>query len=205
MSEVNDVKPREDLRTRISIAAQEIFAREGLEGLSMRKLAEKVGVTAPAIYRHFRDKDELINDLIIVGLEKLQTYLQPAMDVEDPYRRLRLLIDYYLDFAIEEPRYFDFAFLMPSHNVRQISEEIERHNWTTFRMSVEQVSTCMATGVFRQDDPLQTCVLIWSTVHGLVTLQRMERFGTDDAQFREIYTATVDRLLQALAPPTADS
>ena len=55
-------------QTRIFIAARELFDEDGLEGLSMRKVAEKVGITPMAIYRHFPDKDALLNALMLDGL-----------------------------------------------------------------------------------------------------------------------------------------
>jgi AcrR family transcriptional regulator len=190
----------EDIRTKISDAAQDLFLRDGLDGVSMRKVAEKVGVTAPAIYRYFRDKDELLNEIIRSGLEILEDYLKPALEADDPYERLHLLIDRYLDFAVEQPKYFDFAFLVPSRNMANIPEEIRRHNWTTFGMAVEQVAMCMEQGIFRHEDPLETSILLWATVHGLVILYRTERFGPNADQFRQTYRRVVDRLLDALKP-----
>jgi len=166
----------------------------------MRKIAEMVGVTAPAIYRHFRDKDELLNEIIVAGLESLEGYLQPAFDAGTPYERLNRLIDNYLDFALEQPKYFDFAFLVPSRNVRRFAEEIARHDWKTFRFALEQVALCMEQGTFRKDDAMETAIVIWAEVHGLVTLFKMERFGADVGQFRQIYRRSVDRMLAGLKP-----
>jgi AcrR family transcriptional regulator len=192
----------DDLRTRISEAAQELFRSEGLEGVSMRKVAERVGITAPAIYRHYRDKDELLHEIISIGLKILEDYLEPALQADRPYERLRRLIDRYLDFAIEQPQYFEFAFLVPSRNIHRIAEELQERNWPTFRRAVEQVALCMEQGVFRRDDPLETSILIWATSHGLVSLYRMERFGSDAEAFRAIYGRIVDRTLAALGPGT---
>src|SRR5262249_39085785 len=160
-----------DLRERITVAAQEMFASEGVEAISMRKLADRVGVTATAIYRHFRDKDEILDALISAGLAVLSDYLEPALKARDPERRLRGLIDAYLKFAVEQPKYFDLAFLVPSASTR-MSEELERHNRATFKMAIEQVAACMEMGVFRRGDPIETAVYLWSTAHGLVTLHR---------------------------------
>lgn len=190
----------DDLRSRISLAAQELFLRDGIDGVSMRRIADRVGVTAPAIYRHFRDKDELVAEIIAAGLRSLERYLEPALEGNDPYLRLRRLIDRYLDFALEQPSYFDFAFLVPGRSSRQIAEELEQHNRATFRLAVEQVATCMRRGIFREDDPLDTAILVWATVHGLITLHRMDRFGVGESGFREIYRRAVDRLLAGLEP-----
>ena len=190
----------DDLRTRITLAVQELFLRDGIDGVTMRRVADRVGVTAPAIYRHFKDKHELLNEIIIAGLKILDDYLKPALAADGPSARLRALIDRYVDFAIEQPKYFDFAFMVPSRKMEGISEEIEKHNWTTFGMAVEQVAMCVESGDFRRSDPIETAIMIWATVHGLVTLHRMERFGQEPELFRATYRRTVDRLFECLRP-----
>ncbi len=190
-----------ELRERISAAAQELYLREGVEGVSMRKIAEMVGVSAPAIYRHFENKDAVLDEIVVRGLRILEQYLRPALEAPTPRERLSKLIDNYLDFTLEQPRFFDFAFLAPpSRALGQLSEEIARGNWVTFKMAVEQVAACMADGVLVKDDPMETAVTIWAEVHGLVTLYRTGRFGTDERAFRRIYRQSVDRLLGGLAP-----
>jgi AcrR family transcriptional regulator len=188
-----------DLRARITIAAQELFASEGIQGISMRRLAERVGVTATALYRHFRDKEAILDELITAGLAVLSEYLEPALKAKDPERRLRGLIDSYLKFALEQPKYFDLAFMVPSASTR-MSEELERQNRATFKMAIEQVAACMQIGVFRPGDPIETAIYLWSTAHGMVTLHRMNRFGGDAEQFGRFYRGAIEQAMQALRP-----
>ncbi len=188
----------DDLRTRIARAAQELFVQGGVEAVSMRKVAEQVGVTAPAIYRHFRDKEELLDEIIRSGLGILEGYLRPAFDAATPEARLVRLIDRYLDFALEQPRYFDFAFLVPSRTISHMQDEIARHGMETFGFALRQVGLCMEQGTFKPDDPVQTAILIWAEVHGLVTLFKMKRFGPDEREFRRVYSGAVERLLRGL-------
>ena len=196
---VNTVRGSENLRARMISAAEELFLADGVEGVSMRKIADKVGVTAPAIYRHFKDKDELLGELINVGLQILQGYLEPALRAEGPLERLRQLIDSYFDFALEQPKYFDLAFLVPSHGMR-MADELGRHNRSTFMFAVQQVHLCMEQGIFRKSDPLETAIMIWAEAHGMVTLFRMERFGENPEQFRSIFQRTIQRLMDGLKP-----
>ena len=186
------------LRPRISAAAQELFLKEGLEGFSMRKVAEMAGISAPAIYRHFQNKDELLDEIITEGLKILEGYLRPALEAETPYERLSLLVDRFLDFALEQPRYFDFAFMIPSRSIGHLPEELAKRNWSTFQLAVEQVGQCMAEGIFRQDDPLETAIMLWAEAHGLITLYRMQRFGQQPELFRTIYRRSIDRLFSGL-------
>ena len=186
------------LRTKISAAAQELYLRDGIEGFSMRKVAEMVGVSAPAIYRHFKNRDELLNEIVVEGLNILGEYLRPALDADTPYERLVRMSDRYLSFALEQPKYFDFAFLIPSPGLGQVAEGLERPDWETFRLALEQVAACVEAGIFPPGDPLETAITIWAEVHGLIALYRTGRFGTDPEAFRAVYARSVERTLRAL-------
>lgn len=186
-----------DLKDRISQTAQELFLTEGVEGISMRKIAERVGVTATAIYRHFRDKEEVLEEIINSGLATLSAYLAPALKADQPYQRLRRLIDAYLRFALEQPRYFDLAFMVPGRS-SHISEQLARDTDLTFKIAVEQVVRCVETGIFRKEDPLEITVYLWSIAHGLVMLRRTNRFGGDVEQFTRLYRRTIDRAIRGL-------
>jgi AcrR family transcriptional regulator len=184
------------LRKKIADAAQELYLREGLEGVSMRRVAEMVGVSAPAIYRHFRNKNDLLNEIVVQGLRVLEDYLRPGLDADSPYERLLNMAENYLQFALEQPRYFEIAFLVPSQDVEAIPDEIEKRNFGTFKLALAQVSACMEQGYLKKDDPLETAIIVWAAVHGLVTLYRTGRFGAEPEQFRAVYRLSVRRMLR---------
>jgi len=190
----------DDLRQRILDAAQQLFVESGADGVSMRKVAELAGVSAPAIYRHYENKDDLLQEIIEIGLRTLDTYLQPALDASTPLERLERLAERFLDFSIEQPRYFEFAFMIPSRSIADMRTELNERNWVTFNLALEQIGACMEAGIFKKDDPLGAAITIWSGVYGLVALHRMHRFGPDDELFRQIYRASVERLLNGLKP-----
>jgi AcrR family transcriptional regulator len=186
------------LRSKIAAAAQELYLREGIEGFSMRKVAERVGISAPAIYRHFKNRDELLQEIVVEGLKILESYLGPALETGTPRDRLVRMADRYLDFALEQPKYFDFAFLVPSPAITGLAEEIAQPAWGTFRLCVEQVAACIEQGIFPDEDPLETAITIWAEVHGLVTLYRTGRFGRDPEAFRIVYRRCLERLMRGL-------
>ena len=189
-----------DLRIRISAAAHDLFLREGLDGFSMRRIADIVGVSAPAIYRHYKNKDELLNEVITAGLRTLEGYLQPALQAETPLERLQQLVERFLDFALEQPQTYHCAFMVPSKAIGQLSDELARHNWSTFQLAVEQVAECMETGVFKKDDPMEISIMLWAEAHGLITLFKMHRFGPDAELFKIIYRRSIERLFNGLKP-----
>ena len=109
---------------------------------------------------------------------------------------------------MEQPKYFDFAFLTPDRGITELAEELARPLWNTFRMSIEQITACMDSGLFERGDPLEISIMMWAEVHGLVTLFRHGRFGPDETMFREIYGKSVQRTLArsrgALTRPGAE-
>lgn len=164
----------------------------------MRRVAEKVGVSAPAIYRHYQNKDELLNEIIIEGLKILDDYLRPALSADTPYERLLQLLEGYLNFAVEQPKYFDFAFITPSRGIDRFPAELAKHDWTTFTSAVGQIYQCMDQGILKKDDPIETAITLWAEVHGLVSLYRVQRFGQSLETFRQIYWRAVQRILEGL-------
>jgi AcrR family transcriptional regulator len=187
------------LRHKIFEAARELYLKEGVEGVSMRKVADSVGISATAIYRHFESKDVLIQAVVVEGLTVLEDHLKPALAAGTAYERLRALIDGFLEFALAKPQFFDAAFLIPNP-IGPFGDEIVKHNWTTFQIALEQIAECMERGVFRRDDPMETAITIWAEVHGLVTLYRTGRLGGDEDAFRAIYRRAVERVLAGLEP-----
>jgi AcrR family transcriptional regulator len=188
------------LRERISAVTQELYLERGIEGVSMRKVAERVGVSAPAIYRHFKNKDELLSEIVVQGLRILEEYLRPALEQPKASERLRRMIDGYLEFALAEPKYFDFAFLTPSHDINRLADELAKPHAATFRIAIDVVADCMREGTFAPGDPLEAGILLWAEAHGLVTLFRTGRFGEDQEMFRQIYRRLTDRVLDGLRP-----
>ena len=78
-----EATPRSDrsplTRERVLLAAIELADRDGLDGLSMRRLGQELGVEAMALYRHVRDKDDLLDGIIEVVVGQIERP-KPAKD-----------------------------------------------------------------------------------------------------------------------------
>jgi len=177
-----------DTRERIVTEARELFLREGLEGFSMRVLAERVGVSAPAIYRHFDDKDALLATLIDGSFSTFASYLVRALSGRTPIERLRKTGEAYFSFALEHPRDYRLMFLTDCRELGfiRISEEIQARALGTFQFLVDRVKECMDAGLFVARDPLATALAVWSQTHGLASLWLLGNLDgkLDEAGFR---------------------
>lgn len=187
------------LRGKILKTARNLFAKEGVEGISMRRVADRVGVTAPAIYRHFDNKNALVQAVVDEGFELLESYLRDASSDVAPRARLDALLTRYLDFAFDEPLYFDSMFLLPRDDARRFPEGFEQRQSETFNIFLDHVIACMASRAFRKDDPLETTLTVWAQAQGLVSIYRAGRFGRRQDRFRAVFGRSINRILDGIS------
>jgi AcrR family transcriptional regulator len=195
-----------ETRDRILRESGELLREKGIAGFSMRGVAERVGVTATALYRHFEHKDALLASLLDEGFSTFTTYLMRALAGKTPLERLRRAGYAYFDFALEHPRDYALMFMTPCADLGldRVSENAKARMDGTFVFLVDRINECIAAGVCADHDPRTTALHIWSTVHGLVCLRLNGQLGELDAgAFRHHVDFTLDRIEASLAvaPP----
>ena len=100
---------RSDIRSH----ATELYLSGGLEALSMRKLAGRLGVTAPAIYRYYASKEEVLRDMVREAYRQSASYIYRALSAATPLERFRRAGEENLDFALTHPRWYEMMYLSP--------------------------------------------------------------------------------------------
>lgn len=164
----------------------------------MRKVAAELGLSATAIYRHYRDKEELLDAVAEEGFAVFRSYLDRALAASMPRQRIRGLALRYLDFALDHPHHYDFCFLIPRKNVRRFPREFVQRDDLTFHILSKQVELAMREGSIVVGDPVEIGLTIWAHVHGLIALYRAGRFGADEERFRNLYLRSVERLFAGI-------
>ena len=187
-----------ELKTRIASAARRILDDSGAEAISMRKIAQELGVSATAIYRHYRDKEELLDRITEQGFAVFARYLRTASQIGPPLRAVRAMSKGVLQFGLDHPELYDFLFLVPRANVRRFPHDFAAHRSVTFDLLLEKVTQGIEDGSFAADDPLEAALTIWAQVHGLISLYRAGRFGGDERRFRAIYGRSCERILNGI-------
>ena len=160
------------LREDILDAADELLVESGdEEAVSIRAIARRVGVTAPAIYLHFADKAELLFAVCERHFLALDVATEAAAATsDDPLESLRRRGAAYVRFGVENPEHYRILFMG-----RAGDTPVE---WTADRLVasaafghlVEAVERCIEAGVFRPMDPLTVAKGLWIAVHGLASL-----------------------------------
>ena len=174
-SAIRRKQQQEDLRAKILDAARELFVAEGVESVSMRKIAEKIGYSATTLYIYFKDKESLLHELCDRDFGTLQDSFKNIGRIADPLERLRKLGQAYIGFAIEYPSHYRLLFMTPHGPPCADDEhEIERGNpdQDSYAFLRATVVEGFAADVFRdeyQDADLLSQVL-WSSLHGVASL-----------------------------------
>jgi AcrR family transcriptional regulator len=171
---------------RIGTAAGKLLDREGAEAVTMRRVARAVGITPMALYRHFADRDGLLNALADLGFEDLATRVAgtrlPA-EVED---QLTAILNVFLDFALERPRLFELMFLLRREGARQFPGDFRAGRSPTAKFAAAALEAGMKKGVFRQDDVWEIAFETGALLQGLVMLYLGGRVGTSAEEFRAL-------------------
>jgi AcrR family transcriptional regulator len=142
--------------------ALELLEEEGPGGLSMRRLADRVGIRAPSIYKHLPDKDALEAAIISVGFERQADVFEIALhDADDP---LGAIARAYRDFALAHP-----------HLYRLMTERELRRDLLT--PGVEDRAARPIYEAVGHDRNLARAA--WAFAHGMTILELDRRFPPD--------------------------
>ncbi|MEU6561726.1 TetR/AcrR family transcriptional regulator [Nocardia nova] len=158
-----------ELRAEILAATRELLARTGnADSVSIREVGRLVGVTAPSIYRHFADKDDLIDAAVAEVFSELDAAIAAATDPADsPIARMREQGLAYVRFALRHPG----QYLVATGGVGSGPSTVDQVLGSgAFQRFSQTVRDAMDTGLITPGDPMPVVLELWSTVHGVVSL-----------------------------------
>ncbi len=199
-------REREGVKDLILNAAREIFLSEGYENTSIRKIATKIEYSPGIIYNYFKDKNDLLLALHDKAFEcKIEALFLSVQDIPDPLKRLQATGRSYLQYGIDNPQDYELMFILScTMEALAVKEEFWQDGAQAIGMLKENIKECMEAGYFRKDlDPDEISLLLWSQVHGLVSLYNKERlniYATEDRKelmFRtyEVFLSLIEKSL----------
>jgi AcrR family transcriptional regulator len=191
---------------RLLAAAWKLFAAGGIDAVSLRRVAVKVGVTPMAIYRHFANKDALIDALVIDALDRWSGRLA-AIDQDEPLAWLTTAGDEFLEFALDEPRRFEAAFLVRASSARRFPDDFAAGRSPAGRQFLPRLEELHRSGRIVPDaEPLEVVITFWALAQGLVTLHRAGRLAGGVGEFRALYRRSMRRCLASFVvdPPARE-
>jgi AcrR family transcriptional regulator len=160
-----------DLKNALIEAGIEILSKEGIGAFSLRKVAQKAGVSHAAPYAHFADKQALIAAISTEGYrmlyEKLETAIQHYNG--DPLRQLIEAAWAYTRFAMDDPDHFKITLSGVVEKEKDYPAFVEVSQ-KSFRLVVQVVEACQAAGILDRGPSDAVAISVWSLVHGFVSL-----------------------------------
>ncbi|MAG34370.1 MAG: hypothetical protein CL908_26135 [Deltaproteobacteria bacterium] len=179
----------------ILASAVAVFRSDGLEALTLRALAGRMGWTPAALYRYFDGKDALIAALRARGFAILREGLRSARSgAADPRDATRRIMRAYLDFAIAEPQLFQLAYQLDQRDSDTYPiVRVERERAFSEALAVGREA--VAAGILR-GDPLVATHVLWAGCHGLAALAIAGQFDLGCN-----YDQLIDPLLEQLTVP----
>lgn len=178
-----------DLRHALVEAALDLLAEGGTEALGLRELARRVGVSAAAPYRHFKDRQALIQAVAAAGFEKFDIAISGAKDGVAPEAQFAAMAEAYVRFALDHPRLYRLMF----------SSELGKFEDPELRRAADAAYAGLAVAAAKEDpgSPGEAAISAWAFVHGLSMLLL-------DGQLLGVTPQTADPLIRKLARRSVD-
>jgi AcrR family transcriptional regulator len=159
----------EQLRDEILDAATHLLLETGhVKAVSIRSVAQRVGVTSPSIYLHFADKDALLDAVCARYFEKLDEEMQQvAVGQPSAIDVLRAQGLAYVRFAMKTPELYRIATMGESRPGSDVDTALNSSAFVHMRASVESL---MGEGVYPAGDPVAKALELWTVAHGVAAL-----------------------------------
>jgi AcrR family transcriptional regulator len=184
-------------KDRIFNAAKTVLEHEGMHGLSMRRIAQESGMSPMSLYRHFADKDALLNALMADGLTAWEERVR-AITTKAPLQWLERLTDEFLSFALEEPHRFDAAFFLPAPKARQYPDDFAAGRSPVIAMTVAKIDQARAEGLLGDTRALDIALTLSALAQGLISMHRARRF-LGEAEFAALYRSVLRKCLRSFS------
>lgn len=170
MAQAWQQKRSEEMRGRILEAAHRIVSEEGVEALSIRKVAKEIGYTAPIIYHYFENKEQLLACVLREGYGRILTAVEPLNSSLPPAEAIRVSFARYIEDALQWKSEYRSLMLNSSQDVLAFTSVLEVDSSGKRKALAALVSTVeagVASGVFAPCEAEPTAQVLWASMFGL--------------------------------------
>ncbi len=173
-------RQREEVRDGILRAAWALVQEEGWQSLSIRKIADAIEYSVPVIYSHFENKDAILQEFTKEGFRKLNTTLQEAGAPEkNPAEALMTMAKAYWHFAFQNKEYYQLMYGLGMPTCEKVRQVPELSKFTDLLHGA--VKELIANSKNVDTDSFLKFHTFWSMLHGLVSINMVERTACPDS------------------------
>lgn len=184
-----------DLRHDLLLAATQIIKEQGIEALSLRKLANDVGVSRTAPYHHFKDKNELLCAIAEQGFKErsLEIESKLAKQVEGSKQQLQQYMLEYVKFAQQNPEIYELMFGRTIWKQKIDNQSLKDSAYPSFQHQLNITKQWQKLGLLDKNaNSLRLSQVIWGTMHGIAKLL-IDGIYNDNSQIEEICQCAADQ------------
>ncbi|GHE79951.1 TetR/AcrR family transcriptional regulator [Thalassotalea profundi] len=177
-----------DLKAAIIKTASKMLDEQGIEALSLRKIAEKVGVSRTAAYHHFKDKNELLSAIASQGFILWQKQTKAIFDNKNlnHQQQLTQFCHGYIKFSINNPNTYDLMFGRTLWKDNASSDELKKVAYPSFEHQVTMTKYWQEKGILPpSENSLRLAQVLWGTLHGIAKLV-LDGIYTDNNNISEM-------------------
>ena len=161
-------REREERRNLILQAAEDIITREGLEGLSLRKIAERIEYSPAAVYHYFNNKEDILEQLLHRQYADLLRTMGALKETENPETKIADLGRRYIHWALKNPELYKVLIMSDSPHIVKGSSVLFR-GATRERPAMRLLAETMKELTGREDEEVELAAqMVWVTTFGLI-------------------------------------
>jgi AcrR family transcriptional regulator len=193
---------KSQLRQEILDAASEILVRDGYEGLTMRKVAQRIDYSATTIYLYFKDRDELVFyacEQFLAGL--LRELQETVARIADPAEALRKILRRYVEYGLAHPQQYLATFVIPHAHTPEADaryKQPDAMSMKSFGFLEQLVREVVRRKRLARVDVEAASRALWAGAHGITSLLLVIptfEWGRTDRVIDQLVSQLVDGLL----------
>ena len=187
-----------DLQSSLLATATAMITEHGIESLSLRKLAERIGVSRTAAYHHFKDKNDLLSAIAAQGFTSWQTQAEQIFNNNEltDHEKYHTFVHFYVHFATQNAAIYKLMFgstLWKKEGEKpNSSQTLIDVAYPSFQYQVEMTEAWQQKGILpKSQNSLRLAQVTWATLHGIAQLV-IDGIYADDSQIDEMCQCAVD-------------
>ncbi len=188
-----------NLKEEFITIAMDFIAKEDVEKLTLKVLSDATGTSRSAIYKHFKNKDALIETIIERGFDKFDAATTPYFKDQSKalVDRFYLTGKLYVEFARKNPNLYRLLFGKKYAHIREDLLSIKDEDCSGFSALQRTVEDGQKQGVLKKEDSYKQAIIIWATMHGISSLI-IDGFMDVEDTYEDIYDTMFETLLTGL-------
>lgn len=186
----------DDVGVALVHAADQLLASEGPSALTVRRIAAEAGVSTMNVYSRFGSKDGVVEQLFVQGFDLLAAGMNAADVTDDPLSDLRLCGQAYRRFALAHPTLYSVMFERVVADYEPSDGALETA-FGTLSLLAQRIQRAIDAGQLRDIDATHAAAILWSTCHGVVSLELTHAEAALDWQ--RVYDDTANAVIAGLA------